>query len=150
MTAKIREMNPGTVLRAAIRGAFTSLMLMLVLTGILALLVCRELISEGSIPYGVLGILLVSSFFGGIAAKKTGDCKLLFCGISAAAFFLILLGILLLFFDGGPVGMLQKGLLVLAGNGAAALAGNQRARGRGVHRRGASSKVVQKIRVGKY
>ena len=151
MSGKMTGIEPRTVFRAMGRGALTSLLILLILTGILALLIDLETLPEDRIQYGVLGILLISSFAGGIAAKGKGNGgQLLLCASAAGGFLLILLGIQLLFFDGVFAGTAQKALLILAGSGTAGLAGSHSHRSRGARRRSMSSKVVQKTRRGKY
>lgn len=151
MTGKSTGIEARTIIRATGSGALTSFLILMVMTGILAMLVNREILPQDAIRYGVLGILLVSSFAGGMVAKGKGSAyRFLLCASSALGFFLILLGIQLLFFDGIFAGMAQKALLILAGSGAAGLAGSRRSRSRGVRKGGRSSKVVQKSRRGKY
>lgn len=75
--------------------------LMIILCWVLAKLIDTELIPETTLPYGVWGILLISSFTGAqIACKRVGKYKLLCCLLSGCVFMGSLLSMTALFFEG--------------------------------------------------
>ena len=77
---------------------------------------------HNSIGYAVLAILFLSSFLGAmIAAEKTKRQLIMVCALSGTAYFLILLGVTALFFDGQYEAVGVTALVVLGGSVLAAM-----------------------------
>lgn len=89
---------------------------------ILTKLVLSETMQMENLGYGIVGLLLMSSFIGAVTAcGRVKRRPLLICMLSGGLYFLILLSITALFFGGQYNGVGVTGLLVLGGSGAAAL-----------------------------
>ena len=103
-------------------GQLVSLIVTLVGAAILAYLVVSEKVGENSIGYGSMLILLAASALGTwMALASVKRRKLMVCGISAACYYLVLLGMTALFFGGQYEGMGIIALMVLIGSGAVLL-----------------------------
>lgn len=113
----------------------TSLALTLLCTGIIAKLMEGEMISERSVGYGVMVLLLFASFVSAlIACWKIRRQRLAVCALSGTIYFLILLSITALFFGGQYSSIGETALLILCGSMLAAMAGSRENR-RGKYRK---------------
>lgn len=91
----------GIVVKGGFLGAAVSICAGVILCGILALLISNESISETSIGYGTLVVLLLSSAAGALIAIKTGGSRTMILAlISALIYFLFLLLLTAIFFGG--------------------------------------------------
>lgn len=122
-------------------GAGVSIGITLVGVAVLATLVDREKLDMGKIGYWLLGLLLLGSFLGALAAwGRIRRRRVLVCLASGGVYLGILLGITALFFGGQYSGVGTTALLILAGSGTAALLGPRQGR------RGRRRKVKLPIR----
>lgn len=122
-------------------GGLTSLLLTMILSAILAKMVETEALAQRNIGYGVMILLLISSFLGAAAAQgRVKHQRLLVCILSGCVYFLLLLGITALFFGGQYSGMGVTALLVFGGAGTAALLCTRQ--GKGSHKRKLRSRKV--------
>ena len=111
-------------------GALCSVMSTMIFAGILAKLIEKETIPESSIGYGVMILLILSSFLGAMMAfGKIKRQRVVVCGASGAIYFGILLSITAMFFGGQYSAVGETALLVVCGSGLAALLGLQEGRG---------------------
>ena len=141
----------GGIAAALAASALASMSATIVLAGALALTINSERITENAIAYGGMGILLAASFIGAIVAeKKTNGNPLLASLFSGGIYFLILVGITALFFEGSYKGVWVNALMILCGCGIAAIRGKPpRRRGNRSALKKRSGKVVQKRGTGK-
>lgn len=108
-------------------GVAISTTVMLLGTLMLAYLVLNETVSGNQMGLAASCILLLSTALGcWIAAILTKQKKLLVCGITALALFLILLSITAVFFDGTFSGVGRTAFVILLGAGVALLPGLRR------------------------
>ena len=111
-------------------GAVCSLAATLVLTAILAKLVEAETLPVEKVGYGIMVLLIVSSFAGAmISFGRIKRQRMLVCIVSGVIYFAMLMSITALFFGGQYSAVGTTALLVLAGSGAAALLGLRQGRG---------------------
>ena len=111
-------------------GATCSLAATLILTAILAKLVETETLPVEKIGYGIMALLMVSSFAGAmIAFGRIKRQRMLVCIVSGVIYFAMLMSVTALFFGGQYSAVGTTALLVLAGSGAAALLGLRQGRG---------------------
>ena len=90
-----------------------------------------EWLPESALDYGVMVILILSSFLGaGYAGKGKGSAKLLLCGCTAAGYLLTLVVLNLVFFRGGFQGAGATALVLAGGTGLAMLRGEGKRRGK--------------------
>ena len=100
-------------------GAVCSLAATLVLTAILAKLVEAETLPVEKVGYGIMVLLIVSSFAGAmISFGRIKRQRMLVCIVSGVIYFAILMSITALFFGGQYSAVGTTALLVLAGSGA--------------------------------
>lgn len=105
-------------------GAAISVGLTLLIAGILTWLVSEEKLAWENIGYGIMVLLLISSFAGALAAYgRIKRQRMLVCGIAGVVYFGILLSLTALFFGGQYDGMPVTALLILGGSAAAGLLG---------------------------
>lgn len=91
---------------------------------VMAYLIMNETIGIDSIGIGTMVITAVSSALGTwLATALTKQKKLLVCGLTAFAFYLVLLSINAVFFDGTFAGMRLTALMILLGAGGILLCG---------------------------
>ena len=110
-------------------GVTMSLLLMIVMAAALAKLVEKEIIAETQIGYGVMVLLLLSTFAGSkLAWSKTKRRRLATCMAAGGIYFLVLLSITALFFGGQYEGVGVTAPLILAGSGLASLPASQKKR----------------------
>ncbi|MEE0111040.1 MAG: TIGR04086 family membrane protein [Oscillospiraceae bacterium] len=116
-------------------GAMTSLGLTLLIAAILAKLIDAEKLPWENVGYGVMLLLLVSSFLGAIVSYgKVKRQRLAVCLMSGAVYFGLLLCMTALFFGGQYEAVGVTAALVLGGSGTAGLIGLREKRG-GNHRK---------------
>lgn len=141
----------GGIASALAISALASVSITIALTGIFAFLINSERITEKMIGYGGMGILLAGSFTGAIIAKKKANANPLQTSlISGGIYFLFLLGITALFFEGSYEGVWVNAVMILCGCVLAVIPGKpSRGMGKGIAQRKRSSKVVQKKAAGK-
>ena len=121
-------------------GALVSLAITLIGSGLVAILVDRGTMPVNGIGYGAMVILVVSALSGSwIAWKRIQRLRLQVCLISGAVYYLMLLGITILFFGGQFHGMGVTALMVACGSTLAILGGFSKGRGgKRPYRRGVS------------
>ena len=111
-------------------GALTALIITISGSAILAKVVEREWIEEGSIGYGVMVMLLLASYMAGaVSYGKIKRQRMLVCLSSGGIYFGILLSITALFFGGQYSGVGVTALLIVCGAILAILPGFQQKRG---------------------
>lgn len=111
-------------------GALVSMGLTLVGSGLVAFLVDRGSMPVDGIGYGAMVILMVSALSGAWTAwKKVKRLRLQVCLISGGIYYLMLLGVTMLFFGGQFRGMGVTALVVACGSILAILAGFSKGRG---------------------
>lgn len=99
-------------------GLLVSLTVTLVGAALLAYLVASEKIGADGIGWGAMVILAAASALGTwTAVARIRRRRLMVCGISAASYYLLLLGMTALFFGGQYEGMGVTALMVLTGSG---------------------------------
>ena len=129
----------------------TSITVTVILAAVLAFFMNTEKISEESIGYAGMAILLVSSFLGAITAERNSNInRFAAVYISGGAYFLILICITALFFDGMYYGVWVNLLMILCGSSMVIILKKpsyKTGKGRGTGKR--SGKVVQKRHMGK-
>lgn len=114
-------------------GTGISILLTVMAAAILAQMVLGETVSEPSIGYFAMGILLLASAVGSLVAAYCIKRRwMIVCLSVGALYYLTLLGCTALFFGGQYQGMGVTALVVLAGSGAVGLLGLRREKG---HRR---------------
>lgn len=115
---------------AVAAGTVASLACTVVGCGVLALAVQEENVNQGGIGYGVMAVTFLSAIMGSIVSRILWNQKtLLLCAASSLAYYLIMLGVGALIFDGSMEGLLVTLLLVLGAGTAVAFVGingNQR------------------------
>lgn len=117
VTGKAMSMPAGLAL-----GAFISMLLTVIGSGVLAKLTEMEVIDWERIGYGVMIMLLLSSFFGALTASgKIKHQKLPVCFAAGMIYFGLLLCITALFFGGQYEAVGVTAAVVLAGSLSAAL-----------------------------
>jgi hypothetical protein len=121
-------------------GALVSLGLTLIGSGIVAFLVDRGTMPVEGIGYGAMGILVISALSGALTAwSKIKRLRLQVCLMSGGIYYLMLLGMTMLFFGGHFRGMGVTALMVACGSILAILGGFSKGRGgKRSYRRGVS------------
>ena len=90
--------------------------------GLMSWLIIREVLSELSIGYSAMGILLIASFLSAwVALSRAQKKAMVVSALSGLIYYGILLLVNMLCYKGGMEGTLVTGLLVLGGTGAALL-----------------------------
>ena len=99
-------------------GALTALAVAMIGALLLAFLVMKETISIDGTGFGAMIVVGLASAAGAwLAAAVTKSNKLLVCGLTAIAFFAILLSMTAVFFDGVFHGVGLTALMILLGAG---------------------------------
>ena len=105
-------------------GVVVSVAVMLIGALALAYLVIRETVPIDGIGFGASVILVLATALGcWIATVLAKQRKLLVCGLTALVFYLVLLSVTAVFFDGVFSGMGMTALMTLIGAGGALLPG---------------------------
>lgn len=116
--------NAASVPAGLAMGALMSLAITVAGAGILAKLLDMEKMIWENIGYGIMILLILSSFFGGLTAyKRIKRQRLLVCMASGAVYYGLLLSITALFFGGQYEAVGVTALLVLGGSLAAGMLG---------------------------
>lgn len=141
----------GSIAAALAASILSSVLTTIVLTAIFALLMNTEKMTEKSIGYAGMGILMAASLIGAsVAERKLGGNRLM-AGLGAGGiYFLVLICVTALFFDGSYHGVCANALMILCGSGIAIIFGKspyKTGKGRGASKR--SGKIVQKKYMGK-
>lgn len=115
-------------------GAVASMLVTFLCAAILAKLIDSEAVPEDSIGYGIMVLLVLSSYIGAMVASKRIKRKMLtVCVLSGVVYMAMLLGITALFFGGQYQAVGVTALLVMCGIGLAVLTHMQQM-GRGKRR----------------
>lgn len=105
-------------------GSAVSMGMTLVCAAVIAKLVDSERIAWENVGYGIVVMLIGSSFVGAmVSCSKIKRQRLLVCAASGAIYYGMLLAITALFFGGQYEAVWVTGLLILAGCGGAILTG---------------------------
>lgn len=103
---------------------------------IFAWLTNSEIIKENHLDYCVMITVLISAFVGSwIAVRKVKQNSLLTCAIAGASYYVLLLMINILFYEGQFAGMIETGLLALGGSMCVFLCGFREKRKPNSHKR---------------
>ena len=98
-------------------GILTAMTSLVVFTWITAILIDRELLPWDQSGYGVMIILILSSWIGAATASgRVKRRKTLICMVNGGIFYIVLLIITALFFGGKYSGVVESGLLVFCGS----------------------------------
>lgn len=105
-------------------GALISVMITGIMTGILAILISKDDVQWELVGYGILVMVMLSSFMGAIVAyRKIRRQRLIVSLMSGAVYYGILLSITALFFGGKYEAVGVTGLLILGGSTCAGIVG---------------------------
>lgn len=108
----------------------------LIMTAVFGKMIDSEMLSWESAGYGIMFMLLISSFWGAVAAcARVKRQRLLVCGMSGLAYFAVLLSITALFFGGQYEAVGVTAGLIAGGCGTAALLGMRQNRGGNTRKR---------------
>lgn len=103
-------------------GTISALSLTLLLSGILAFLISREVVKQENLGYGVMAILFLAGATGYRASYgRIKRQKALVCVLSALFFLVSLTALTALFFGGQFEGIFPTAMLVIGGSGSAFL-----------------------------
>jgi putative membrane protein (TIGR04086 family) len=132
MAVKRKMSGNGVSIPAGIAiGVDASIAVMLIGALVMAYLVIRETVPMDGIGFGTACILIISSALGAwIATVLSKQKKLLVCGLTALMFYLVLLSVAAVFFDGMFSGMGITALMILLGAGGALLPGMRKKSGK--------------------
>lgn len=104
-------------LRGVLMGITAAFVITVVCIVISAWLIDSEIIKEKYLDYCVMVAVLISPFVGTwIAVRKVKQKSLLICAIAGASYYVLLLMINILFYEGRFAGMIETGLLALGGS----------------------------------
>jgi putative membrane protein (TIGR04086 family) len=117
--AKRKVSNKAVSVPAGIAiGALTALAVTMIGAMLLAFLVMKEIISMDGTGFSAMIVVTLASAAGAwLAAAVTKSNKLLVCSLTAVSFFVILLSITAVFFDGVFHGVGLTALMILLGAG---------------------------------
>jgi putative membrane protein (TIGR04086 family) len=108
-------------------GLLTGIIVTLVGSMVIASLIAAEKMEMRQMFYGVAVVVLLSAFVGSLAAAAlAGEKRLLICAISGCVYFVTMLCVSALVFDGIYENVWSTGLLILAGSMAAGFVGIRR------------------------
>jgi putative membrane protein (TIGR04086 family) len=95
-------------------GVITALLITILLAAVTAVLIAGEKIGEDKALFGSAASLLLGAAFGGIcAANVAGDRKMIVCLIHGAVYYVTLLCMTAMFFEGRYENIWITGLLIL-------------------------------------
>lgn len=125
MAVKRKLTGGGISLPAGIAiGVVTCIAVMLIGALAMAYLITNETLSIDGVGIGAMVITALSSALGTwLSTALTKQKKLLVCGLTALVFYLVLLSINAVFFDGTFAGMGLTALMILLGAGGIVLCG---------------------------
>ena len=102
-------------------GGLISLTVTMLLSGIIALLIHRQVLQHRAIGYGVMVLLTTAAFAGAMTAQnRIKHLRLMMCMISGILYWGQLLTITALFFGGQYAAVAETGSMILCGSGLAA------------------------------
>ena len=118
-------------------GAAVSIGVTIMICVVGAILISAELVPQDQIGYCTLTALVAATIFGGLAAcGKVQRQKLMVCLLSAAVYYLLLVGVTITFFGGNFQGLGVTGAVVFLGSVATILlATGKKKQGRGARRK---------------
>ncbi len=120
---EIGKQNPASVPGSIALGAAVSMGVSLLGAGLAGYLLHRQTIGEGSIPAAALVITALASVLGSwLAAARAGRMRVQVCLLTGLAYFLLLLSMTALFFDGRYQGLALGAGVILAGSALPCLA----------------------------
>ena len=132
-------------------GAISCLLVTMLGALLLAYMVGNETFGVAGIGIGSMLVLLLSTVLGcWIARALNKEKQLLVCGLTALVFYLSLISITAVFFDGIYTGMGLTALVILFGVGGSLLVGLRKKAGKSKIKIPAYRYVVQKTTVGNY
>lgn len=103
-------------------GTVAALMLTMLLSGVLAFFISREVVAQENLGYGVMIILFLGGVLGfSVSYKRIKRRRLLVFLLSALSFLVSLTALTALFFGGQFEGIFPTAMLIIGGNGAAFL-----------------------------
>jgi putative membrane protein (TIGR04086 family) len=116
----------GKTVRALLSGGMMAMGVTLVCCALCAWLISKETMGEGAATYCIPMMLILSSFAGGkVAIGKLRERRLVTGLAAAGVYFLVLLAVTALFFDGQYRGLGVTVPAVLSGGAGAAILGNR-------------------------
>lgn len=114
--ANKRKAHKRTIPVSIAIGTFTGIVLCVVISGVVAFLMCSGNLKEERGTIAALALLFTTSCVGCLTASKmAGEQIAVVSGVTAAAYTVILLGITLFLFDSNFSGLVGKLLAVLIG-----------------------------------
>ncbi len=118
MSTKRKAELPEKILPIGIAlGTVAALIVTMLGAALLSWLISTEKIAQQGMGYGVMIIIFLASAAGAaIAVRLVGRQRMIVCLVVAAAYFLLLLSVTALFFDGQYQGVGVTGLLMLGGS----------------------------------
>ena len=109
---------------AVMTGICVSLVINIIMSALFAWLISAEYVQENWVGYGAMLTLMLSSDLGALMGVMKAKSKwLLIASLTAAGYYLSLLVMNILFFDGRLQGVWETALVVMAGAGFVILAG---------------------------
>ena len=125
MMLKKRGRTPG-IPAGIFAGLITALLITILLAAVTAVLIAGEKIGEDKALFGSAASLLLSAALGGIcAANVAGERKMIVCLIHGAVYYVTLLCMTAMFFEGRYENIWITGLLVLGASISVGLLGIQ-------------------------
>ena len=124
MTRQRRHTSVPPEARAVLIGTLISLAVSILLCAFFAWIISGEYLQQNWIGYGAMVTLLLSAALGSMTSVIIAKSKrLMIASITSVSYYLSLLGINILFFDGKLQGMWETALVVIAGTGLVILGG---------------------------
>ena len=121
-----------TIPGGALLGAGSALLWTLITSGLLGWLIHTEKLTEDTVGYGSMLILLTASILGSsVSYRKTKRQRAISCLSAGGCYLLFLFSITAMFFGGQYTGIGVTVLLVLGGTAAAIFLGLEHAQGKG-------------------
>ena len=118
-----------SVLVGVLVGALVSIFITVIGAGLVSALIHREFISENSVGYAVMILLMLSAYMGGISAcRYVGRKQLVVSMFAGVSYFAVLVAITAMFFDGKYAGIGVTAMVVFCGVGLSALLSKEKKR----------------------
>ena len=122
--------SKGSIPVAILFAVIVSLLVTVLGSSVVSFLIHHELIQETAMVYGVIILLLASSYAGGVTGYgKAKEKRLLVSMLSALFYFLILMAMTAIIFGGKYSGIGVTGMVIFCGAALAALPKKERSRG---------------------
>ena len=122
--------NRGSITAAVMLGVIMSIFVTMIATVAVSAMIHREVLPETADVYGVVVILLASSYVGAkTGCRKAKNKRLMVSTLSGLCYLLVLMTITAVLFEGKYNGIGVTGLIVLCGATIAALPNRVRSRG---------------------